>query len=227
MHEICEFFSSKALASKSDFSPAPSVLAIAEGLPGTCIDEEKTKAKISGSLNVRGEWKTDGAKTSVAWRRCLQLATCRHLGWESCKHPTWHRVEKKTQATCKDVPTLSSQKQSHRKGRIYSSELGRKFVVLLSDFWVFGIRLYLTFFSCLCCRCVGQLLQDFFIAAVETWMFLEPSDPILQYSLSEERTGLNKGFQNTLPKNSICAETIPFSHLVLVHLICQTAFPWT
>lgn len=65
MHEICEFFSSKALASKSDFSPEPSALAIAEGLPGMCIDVEKTKAKISGSLSVRGEWKTDGAKTSV------------------------------------------------------------------------------------------------------------------------------------------------------------------
>lgn len=115
----------------------------------------------------------------------------------------------------------SSQKQSHKKGKNACSGLGRKFLVFLSDFWPFGIRL-LTLFSCLWCGNLSQLLQDFFIVTGETWTFLDPSDLTLQHSLSGERTGLNKGFQDILPTNSVCAEAITFSQLVLVHLTQQT-----
>lgn len=53
MLERCEVFSSKALVSESDFSSEPSAPAITAGLPGTCTDVEKTKAKTSGPLNFK------------------------------------------------------------------------------------------------------------------------------------------------------------------------------
>lgn len=115
----------------------------------------------------------------------------------------------------------SSQKQSHKKGKNACSELGRKSSVFLSDFWPFGIRLS-TLFSCVWCGNLSQLLQDFFIVTGETWTFLEASDLTLQHSLSGERTGLNKGFQDILPTNSVCTEAVAFSQLVLLHLTQQT-----